>query len=182
MHRFTPAFASLVAVFALSTPALAGDGCKGKGVSARSDGYLMKVAHQGDSGMVNRGTEKDIVDTAVAAGSFNTLVTAVKAADLVEALKGEGPYTVFAPTDAAFAKLPAGTLEGLLADKDKLTQVLTYHVVAGEITSETLGDQDSWVTLEGSAVPVSAIKVSQADIETSNGVIHVIDEVLIPQM
>ncbi len=123
----------------------------------------------------------DIVDTAVAAGSFNTLVTAVKEAGLVEVLKGEGPFTVFAPTDAAFAKLPAGTLDGLLKDKAKLTQILTYHVVPGRVDSSAVKGIAKLATVEGSELPVAEIKISQTDIETSNGVIHVIDEVLIPQ-
>ena len=124
----------------------------------------------------------DIVDTAVAAGSFNTLVEAVKAADLVDTLKGEGPFTVFAPTDEAFAKLPSGTLEGLLADKAKLAKVLTYHVVPGKIMSSDLAGVASLKTVEGSDLMVADIPVSSVDIATSNGVIHVISEVLIPEM
>lgn len=131
---------------------------------------------------------KDIVDTAVAAGSFNTLVTAVKAAGLVETLKGDGPFTVFAPTDEAFAKLPAGTLEALLADKERLTEILTYHVVAGKVTADQVAGLDSATTLEGSTLPIDTsagvqvgeAKVVQADVMASNGVIHVIDTVLIP--
>lgn len=124
----------------------------------------------------------DIVDTAVAAGSFNTLVTAIKAADLVDTLKGAGPYTVFAPTDEAFAKLPEGTLEGLLADKAKLVKVLTYHVVPGKVMSADLPGVASLKTVEGSDLMVVDIQVSSVDIATSNGVIHVVNEVLIPQM
>ncbi len=131
---------------------------------------------------------KDIVDTAVAA-KFTTLVTAVKEAGLVDALKGEGPYTVFAPTDEAFAKLPKGTLEGLLKDKDKLKAVLLYHVVSGKVTAEQVVKLKSAKTLQGSSVKIDAAegvkingsKVIKADVLTSNGVIHVIDTVLIPE-
>lgn len=130
----------------------------------------------------------DIVDTAVAAGSFNTLVTAVKAAGLVDTLKGEGPFTVFAPTDEAFAALPEGTLEALLADKEKLTAVLTYHVVSGKVMAADVVKIDEAETVQGGKVAIDAsngvkvnnAKVVKADIETSNGVIHVIDTVLIP--
>ena len=131
---------------------------------------------------------KDIVDTAVAA-KFNTLVTAVKEAGLVEALKGDGPFTVFAPTDAAFAKLPEGTLESLLQDKEKLKAVLLYHVVSGKVTAADVSKIDSAKTLQGGSVHVSTCdgvkinnaKVVKADVMTSNGVIHVIDTVLIPE-
>ena len=132
--------------------------------------------------------KKDIVDTAVAAGSFETLVAAVKAAGLVDTLKSDGPFTVFAPTDEAFAKLPAGTVEALLKDKDKLTKILTYHVVAGKVTASDVVKLDSAKTVQGSNVTVDASSgvkindatVTTADIMTSNGVIHVIDTVLIP--
>lgn len=124
----------------------------------------------------------DIVDTAVSAGSFNTLVTAVQAAGLEATLRGDGPYTVFAPTDEAFAKLPKSTLEGLLADKDKLRKVLTYHVVSGKVMATDLIKSQSVQSVEGSAIPSNTIIVSKADIIASNGVIHVVDEVLIPQM
>jgi uncharacterized surface protein with fasciclin (FAS1) repeats len=131
----------------------------------------------------------DIVDTAVKAGSFNTLATALKAAGLVEALKGEGPFTVFAPTDEAFAKLPDGALEGLLKDKDKLTAILTYHVVPGRVTAANVIKLESAKTLQGQLVRIDAssgvrinnAKVTQADVLASNGVIHVIDTVLIPE-
>jgi uncharacterized surface protein with fasciclin (FAS1) repeats len=129
----------------------------------------------------------DIVDTAVAAGSFNTLVTAVKAAGLVETLKGEGPFTVFAPTDEAFAKLPKGTVEGLLADKAKLTQVLTYHVVAGKVMAADVLKLKDVTTVQGSkavvdakAVTIDGVKIVKTDIVCSNGVIHVIDAVMLP--
>jgi uncharacterized surface protein with fasciclin (FAS1) repeats len=130
----------------------------------------------------------DIVDTAVAAGSFNTLVTAVKAAGLVDTLKGPGPFTVFAPTDEAFAKLPAGTLDALLKDKEKLKAVLTYHVVSGKVMAADVVKLSSAKTVQGgtlaidtrNGVKVGAANVVKTDIATSNGVIHVIDTVLIP--
>jgi len=133
----------------------------------------------------------DIVDTAAAA-HFNTLVAAVKAAGLVDTLKGPGPFTVFAPTDEAFAKLPAGTLESLLMpeNKDKLVKILTYHVVAGKLMAADVVKLHSAKTVEGAtvaikegggAVHVNNAKVTKTDIVTSNGVIHVIDTVLLPQ-
>ena len=130
----------------------------------------------------------DIVDTAVAAGQFQTLVTAVKAAGLVETLKGDGPFTVFAPTDEAFAKLPAGTIEALLQDKAKLTAILTYHVVAGKVMAADVVKLTSAKTVQGQSVTIdttSGVKIDganvvKADIETSNGVIHVIDTVILP--
>ena len=136
--------------------------------------------------------EKDIVDTAVSAGQFNTLVAAVKAADLVTTLKGDGPFTVFAPTDAAFAKLPAGTVENLLKpeNKDQLIAVLTYHVVPGKImAADIAGKKANVATVQGSSLAVDATdgvmvdnaKVVAADIGASNGVIHVIDTVVLPK-
>ncbi|UCF42211.1 MAG: fasciclin domain-containing protein [Gemmatimonadota bacterium] len=135
-------------------------------------------------------TSNDIVDVALAAGSFNTLAAALQAAGLVETLKGEGPFTVFAPTDEAFAKLPAGTVEALLQDKEKLTAILTYHVVAGRVTSEqvakldratTVNGQDVAIKVKYGSVYVNDAKVVQADVEASNGVIHVIDTVILPE-
>jgi transforming growth factor-beta-induced protein len=131
----------------------------------------------------------DIVDTAVAAGSFNTLVAAVKAAGLAEALKGEGPFTVFAPTDEAFAKLPEGTVEGLLNDLPKLRSILKYHVVAGSVDAAQVAKLSSAETLLGqslslrtqSGVQVDNAKVTAADIRCRNGIIHVIDTVLLPK-
>lgn len=130
----------------------------------------------------------DIVDTAVAAGSFTTLVTAVQAAGLVDTLKGDGPFTVFAPTDEAFAKLPPGTVEALLADKDKLTRVLTYHVVAGKVTAADVGGLTEAATVAGptlaidtsAGVKINDATVVKADVMATNGVIHVIDTVLLP--
>lgn len=131
----------------------------------------------------------DIVDTAVSAGQFNTLVKAVQAAGLVDTLKGAGPFTVFAPTDAAFAKLPAGTLDALLKDKQKLAQVLTYHVVPGKVMAadvkagdvKTVQGQSIKVTTAGGNVMVDNAKVTKTDITASNGVIHVIDSVVLPK-
>lgn len=134
---------------------------------------------------------KDIVDTAVGAGSFNTLVAAVQAADLVDTLKSEGPFTVFAPTDDAFAKLPAGTVEDLLKpeNKEKLQAILLYHVVPGKVmaadvvqvkSAKTANDMELKVMVDGSKVKINEAQVVQTDIMTSNGVIHVIDTVLLP--
>ncbi len=133
-------------------------------------------------------TEMDIVDTAVAAGSFNTLVSALEAAGLVDTLKGEGPFTVFAPTDEAFAKIPKDQIQALLANKTQLTEVLTYHVVAGSVMSSDLENGMMVETLQGGdlsinttdGVMVNDAKVVQADIVCSNGVIHAIDTVLMP--
>ena len=134
--------------------------------------------------------EADIVDTAVAAGNFETLVAAVQAAGLVETLKGEGPFTVFAPTDEAFAALPEGTVESLLEDTDTLTSILTYHVVPGAVMSSDLSDGMEAETVQGQTVTigteggvtVEGANVVTADIEASNGVIHVIDAVIMPDM
>jgi len=131
---------------------------------------------------------KDIVETAVAAGSFKTLVTAVQAAGLVDTLKGPGPFTVFAPTDAAFAKIPKAQLDALLADKAKLTAVLTYHVVPGKVMAKDVkagkvktvqGSELTISTMGG--VKVDAANVVTTDVAASNGVIHVIDTVVLPQ-
>ncbi len=130
----------------------------------------------------------DIVDTAISAGQFKTLVKAVQEAGLVDTLKGEGPFTVFAPTDEAFAKLPPGTVEALLKDKEKLAQILTYHVVAGKVKAadvkpgdvKTVQGQSLKVRVQGGAVMVNNAKVTKTDIMASNGVIHVIDTVVLP--
>ena len=138
------------------------------------------------------GMKKDIVDTAVGAGSFSTLVAAVQAADLVDTLKSEGPFTVFAPTDEAFAALPEGTVETLLKpeNKDQLVAILAYHVIPSKVMSGDIAGKEAMVgTVQGSDLDVNAMKgvmvndamVVSADIEASNGVIHVIDKVLIPQ-
>ncbi|MBW4683825.1 MAG: fasciclin domain-containing protein [Komarekiella atlantica HA4396-MV6] len=130
----------------------------------------------------------DIVDTAVNAGSFNTLVAAIKAANLVDTLKGAGPFTVFAPTDEAFAKLPEGTVDALLKDIPQLKKILTYHVVSGKVLSSDVVKLKSATTVEGSDVKIDAsngVKINDAtvatpDVAADNGVIHVIDTVLIP--
>ncbi len=135
----------------------------------------------------------DIVAVAAGAGQFNTLIAAVKAAGLVETLQGAGPFTVFAPTDAAFAKLPKGTIEALLADKEKLTAILTYHVVSGKVMAAdivkaggadpaTVNGAPVHITLRDGQVYVDGAKVVTADIQASNGVIHVIDTVIMPSM
>jgi len=134
--------------------------------------------------------KQDIVDTAVAAGSFKTLATALEAADLVETLKGKGPFTVFAPTDAAFAKLPPGTVDALLQDTPKLRSVLTYHVVPGRVmatdvtklsTAKTVNGQSLSIRVQDGTVMVDNAKVITTDIAASNGVIHVIDAVILPK-
>jgi len=140
---------------------------------------------KGDAGTAT----KDIIDTAVAAGSFETLATALTQAGLVDTLKGPGPFTVFAPTDEAFAKIPADTLNAILADKDKLTSILTYHVVAGKVMAADVVNLSSAATVQsqelaiaaGDAVTINNATVVKTDIEASNGVIHVIDTVLLPQ-
>ncbi len=137
---------------------------------------------------VANGQENDIVDIAASTDGFSTLVAAVTAADLVDTLKGEGPFTVFAPTDEAFAALPEGTLEALLEDIDTLTAILTYHVVPGAIMSGDLEDGMTAETVNGESITIGVgetvtvddANVIQADIEASNGVIHVIDAVILP--
>ena len=135
---------------------------------------------------------KNIVQVAVEAGNFNTLVAAVKAAGLDETLSGPGPFTVFAPTNAAFAKLPAGTIAALLADKERLTSILTYHVVSGNVmaadivksngaTPKTVNGLPLDIVVRDGKVSVSGVNVVTADVQASNGVIHVIDAVLLPQ-
>lgn len=151
------------------------------------------------NGWAKSSDKKDIVDTAIAAGSFNTLAKALTAAGLVETLKGKGPFTVFAPTDAAFAKLPAGTLEDLLKpeNKEKLKGILTYHVVSGEVKGAAVTKRTTIKTLNGQRLEITVIdvpimhhagkvmvdnaKLTESDIMCSNGVIHVIDAVLMPK-
>lgn len=150
------------------------------------------------AGNYGRSTEKgamntkDIVDTAASAGSFNTLVTAIQAAGLVDTLKGEGPFTVFAPTDEAFAKLPAGTLDNLLKPENisQLQAILTYHVVPGKVMSseaamldaaKTVNGKTFKISKDGNDLMVDSARVVKADIQASNGVIHVIDQVILPQ-
>ncbi len=135
---------------------------------------------------------KNIVQVAAENGNFNTLVAAVKAAGLAETLSGPGPFTVFAPTDEAFAKLPAGTIEALLADKEKLTSILTYHVISGKVVASditssngakpaTVNGQKLDITVRAGNVYVNGAQVTMADIQASNGVIHVINGVLLPK-
>ena len=132
---------------------------------------------------------KDIVDTAVAAGEFKTLATALQAAGLIETLKGKGPFTVFAPNDAAFAKVPKDQLDALLKDKAALTKVLTYHVVPGKVMAadvkpgrvKTVQGSELTIAVAGGAVMVDSAKVIKTDIVADNGVIHVIDSVLMPK-
>lgn len=157
----------------------------------RSVGFAVILAVLlGATGIQARAADKDIVDTAVAAGSFHTLAAALQAAGLVDTLKGSGPFTVFAPTDDAFNKLPAGTVESLLKpeNREKLRAILTYHVVAGELTAAEVMKLSSIKTLNGQSVTISTndgmvnnAKVVKADIHASNGVIHVIDTVLLPE-
>jgi len=143
------------------------------------------------SSVAVRAADKDIVDTAVGAGQFETLAAALGAAGLVDTLKGKGPFTVFAPTDDAFAKLPAGTVENLLKpeNKDQLTAILTYHVVPGKVMAadvvklseaETVNGKKVNIKTEGDTVMINGAKVVSADVAASNGVIHVIDAVILP--
>lgn len=185
-------------IILVAAVALGAAGCsKDESSTAPEVGESSSGSEVQESGAVAENTaegaeEKDIVDTAVGAGSFETLVAAVKAADLVDTLKGPGPFTVFAPTDEAFAALPEGTLEDLLKpeNKDKLRAILTYHVVAGEVSSEAASSLDSAKTVEGSELAIKAegstVQVGGADVVTpnircSNGVIHVINKVLLPE-
>jgi uncharacterized surface protein with fasciclin (FAS1) repeats len=142
------------------------------------------------AGMAVAASAADIVETAVSAGNFTTLVEAVKAAGLVETLKGPGPFTVFAPTDEAFAKLPAGTVEGLLKDPAKLKEILLYHVVSGQVLAANVVKMKSAKTIEGGTLKIHVMggkvmvdnaTVLKTDIQCDNGVIHVIDTVLMPK-
>jgi uncharacterized surface protein with fasciclin (FAS1) repeats len=173
--------AAAIAMFAIAAPAVAGGNCPSKAKTASyTEAYLTKGK-----------AKADIVDTAASAGSFNTLLTAAKAAGLVDALKGDGPLTVFAPTDAAFAALPAGTVESLLKpeNKHKLAEILKLHVIAGKkiAAADLAGKKLSAETLNGAVfidgtdgVTVNGANVITADVVASNGIIHVIDEVLLP--
>lgn len=149
-----------------------------------------EVTTESSEGETMTGPTQNIVEIAAGNESFKTLVQAVTAAGLVDTLSGEGPFTVFAPTDEAFAKLPEGTLETLLANPDQLTKVLTYHVVSGKVMAAdvvkltkatTVQGQDVTITVDGEAVMVNDSKVTTTDIEGTNGVIHIIDTVLLPQ-
>ena len=201
--KFTSVAATLGALMLAPAVVMASD-CGMKGAKSAHNGMGYTKTNMQGSITSNQGdfyktgahgkkaamtTMPDIVDTAVSAGSFNTLVTAVKAAGLVETLKGDGPYTVFAPTDEAFAKVPKATLDGLLADKEALRKVLLYHVVPGKVSAAEVVKLTSAKTAQGSSVTINATdgvmidnaKVVKADIETSNGIIHVIDTVILPQ-
>ena len=177
MKRFTSILTAAALVLFLGAAAHAG-GC---GSSHKADRTSAKAEAQ----------SKDIIETAMANESFSTLVAAVKAAGLVDILRGDGPFTVFAPTDEAFAQLPEGTLESLLADKAKLTAVLTYHVVSADVRAADVAKLDKAKTVNGQevriktsddAVMIDDAKVILADIECSNGTIHVIDSVILPEM
>ncbi|MCS7190056.1 MAG: fasciclin domain-containing protein [Fimbriimonadales bacterium] len=150
---------------------------------------LLASAFIGYAGVEPKAEKKDIVDTAVSAGQFKTLVKLVQEAGLVDALRGEGPFTVFAPTDEAFAKLPKAQVDALLKDKEALRQVLLYHVVAGKVMSKdvvklrsakTLQGQNITIRVQRNTVRINDAKVVKADIECTNGVIHVIDKVILP--
>ena len=152
---------------------------------------VMMMTVVASTGTATPAENRDIVDTAVAAGSFQTLAKALTAADLIGTLKGTGPFTVFAPTDEAFAKLPAGTLESLLKpeNKAKLKRILTYHVVAGNVmasdvvklhSAKAVSGDTITIATTGGTVTVDAARVTKADIVASNGVIHVIDAVILP--
>ena len=153
-------------------------------------GTLAAQEAQGYSESPATTADLDIIQTAAAAGSFTTLAKAIEAAGLTETLKGEGPFTVFAPTDEAFAMLPKGALDALLKDKAKLTAILTYHVVPGNVMSrdvagmssaKTVNGQELSIKAKGGKVKVNKSTVTTADIAASNGVIHVIDQVLMPE-
>ena len=144
---------------------------------------------QGDTKMVTNTVKNDIVQTAISAGNFTTLVTALTEAGLVSALEGKGPFTVFAPTDEAFKKLPKGALDNLLKDKEALKNVLLYHVVSGNVSSKDVVKLDKATTLNGSDIKIKTVdgkvmindsQVTTADVQASNGIIHVIDTVLLP--
>ena len=160
--------------------------------SAIAFAFFLTILVQGPASAGDYGAKasgSDIVTVAKQAGSFGTLLTALEAADLVGTLQGEGPFTVFAPTDEAFAKIPADDLAALLADKEKLRAVLTYHVVAGKVMAADVVKLDSATTVQGSDVKIDAsdgvrvdgARVTTADVPASNGVIHVIDTVILPQ-
>lgn len=185
----TLALFAIVSVFVFSSVSLAGD-CASKSSKASNSGVSL-ASNKGQS-MTMKAEAKDIVATAISAGSFNTLVAAVQAAGLVETLQGPGPFTVFAPNDAAFSKVPKEALDALLADKAKLTSVLTYHVVAGTVMAAdamkldgkeaaTVNGQSFKIAAKDGSVMVDNAKVIATDIKCSNGVIHVIDTVIMPK-
>ncbi len=179
MKSFVWGMAIVSVLTAMAQGAMAGRRC------GHSTSYTAACTHETHA-------SKDIVDTAAAAGKFKTLATALKAAGLIDTLKGEGPFTVFAPTDEAFGKLPAGTVEDLLKpeNKAKLTKILTYHVVPGKVMAAEVVKLSAAKTVEGSEVTIKVEKggvmvdnahVVKTDIPASNGVIHVIDAVILPK-
>ena len=205
INRLAALIATAASAGLVAQAAFAGPGCNYPGMksSANDNGYQPAIyqltprdraaaraypAGMGYGHSASSAAQADIMGTASAAGSFETLVSAVKAADLVDTLKGEGPFTVFAPTDAAFAKLPRAQLEALLADKDALTKVLTYHVIQGRVEAADVVKLSNVETIEGQpvkihvgeSVMVNNATVVKTDISTSNGVIHVIDTVMLP--
>jgi uncharacterized surface protein with fasciclin (FAS1) repeats len=205
INRIAALIATAAGAGLVAQAAFAGPGCNHAGMkaSAYDNGYQPAIyqltpgepaaaraypAGMGYGHSATSDAQADIVGTASAAGSFDILVSAVKAADLVDTLKGEGPFTVFAPTDAAFAKLPKAQLEALLADKDALTKVLTYHVIEGRVEAAEVVKLSSVESIEGQpvkirvgeSVMVNNARVVKTDISTSNGLIHVIDTVMLP--
>lgn len=185
MRRFT--WLALVVVLALVAAACGGDDADDTTTTAAAATETTETTEAMDDDAEAMG---DIVAVAVEAGSFTTLATALEAAGLVETLQGEGPFTVFAPTDDAFAALPEGTLDGLLADTDALSDVLLYHVVSGKVLAADVVGLESATTVQGSDITITVdgdtvllngtVQVVTTDIEASNGVIHVIDAVLLP--
>ncbi len=178
----TPLFPFMVAAWV-------GGAARRKGDSSRSRCSEGKSTRSAARRKASRRAADDIVDTAAGAGAFSTLVQAVQAAGLVDTLKGDGPFTVFAPTNDAFSRLPEGALAELLDDKEKLTAVLTHHVVPGRVASSALDSYAAVKTVQGGSlevdtsigVKIGSAYVVQADIEASNGVIHAIDSVLLPE-
>ena len=184
---------ALLSVAVLAPQLSAGEHCRKSSRPSHTNAVYTTVHHAADHHASQHVAEapKDIVDTAVSAESFNTLVAAVKAAGLVDTLKSKGPFTVFAPTDEAFAKLPEGTLESLLQpeNKSQLVAILTYHVVPGRVlasdvvklsSAKTVNGKEVTITQKDNQVMIDNAKVVATDIETSNGVIHVIDSVILP--
>lgn len=180
------ALAAALSLFAVTAAACGGDDNDAAGSTTSN---VVNNAESATTAPVT--TTGNIIDVAIAAGDFKTLATALTAADLVKTLKGPGPFTVFAPTDAAFAKLPAGTVEGLLKDVPALKNVLLYHVVAGSVTAEQVTKLTSADTVAGKSVSIKVkdgkvflndtVQVTMTDIKASNGIIHVIDAVLLPR-
>ena len=189
IQRRWVAVTAMVLAFSFSGLAQAGS-CGSQGTTSGAQGaHPAESTGQWQKAMKDTAVKHDLVDVAVQAGGFQTLVAAVQAAGLVDVLKGKGPFTVFAPTDDAFAKLPAGTLEALLQDPDKLASILTYHVVAGKLMAQDVVKLSSTRTVQGQnvtfktdqGVRINEANVIQTDIAAANGVIHVIDAVILPK-